>query len=80
MTTCPSGLSVTVYQIGRPTEGRDGRHLAAGFASGKWVGKRGDWLFEQVEDRPVGGVPQCLRQSFDLVPGSVREATDPVTH
>ena len=28
---------------------------------GKWVGKRRDWLFEQVEDRPVGGVPEWLR-------------------
>jgi hypothetical protein len=47
---------------------------------GKWVGKRGDWFFEQVEDRPVGGVPEWLRQSFKLVPGSVREAKDPITH
>jgi hypothetical protein len=47
---------------------------------GKWVGKRRDWLLEQVKDRPVGGVPEWLRQSFDLVPGSVREAKDAVTH
>ena len=47
---------------------------------GKWVGKRRDWLFEQVEDRLVGGVPEWLRQSFKLVPGSIREAKDPVTH
>jgi hypothetical protein len=40
----------------------------------KWVGKRGDWLFEEVKDCPVGGVPKWLRQSFKLVPGSVREA------
>ena len=46
---------------------------------GKRVGKRGDWLFEQVEDHSVGGVPQRLRQSFEFVPGSVREAEDPVT-
>ena len=44
------------------------------------VGKRRDWLLEQVKDRPVGGVPEWLRQSFDLVPGSVREAKDAVTH
>jgi hypothetical protein len=28
----------------------------------------------------MGGVPEWLRQSFKLVPGSVREAKDPVTH
>ena len=47
---------------------------------GKGVGKRRDWFFEQVKDRPMGGVPQWLRQSFELVPGLVREAKDPVTH
>lgn len=47
---------------------------------GKRVGKRRDWFFEQVKDRPVSGVPQWLRQSFKLVPGPVREAKDPVTH
>jgi len=47
---------------------------------GKWVGKRRDWFFEQVEDRPMGCVPKWLRQSLELVPGSVREAKDPVTH
>ena len=36
---------------------------------GKWVGKRRDWFFEQVKDRPVGGVPKWLRESFELVPG-----------
>src|SRR5579859_5579898 len=41
---------------------------------GKRVGKRRDWLFEQVKDSRVGGVPERLRQSFKLVPGSVREA------
>jgi hypothetical protein len=41
---------------------------------GKGVGKRRDWFFEQVKDRPVGGVPKWLRQSFELVPDSVREA------
>jgi len=30
--------------------------------------------------RSVSGVPKWLRQSFELVPGSVREAKDPVTH
>ena len=34
---------------------------------GKRVGERRDWLFEQVKDRPVGGVPQWLRQSFKLL-------------
>jgi hypothetical protein len=47
---------------------------------GKRVGKRRDWLFEQVEDRPMGGVPEWLRQSLKLVPDSVREAKDPVTY
>ena len=27
----------------------------------KRLGKRRDWLFEQVEDGPVGGVPEWLR-------------------
>ena len=35
---------------------------------GEGVGKRRDWFFEQVKDRPVGGVPKWLRQSFKLVP------------
>jgi len=39
-----------------------------------------DWFFGQVKDRPVGGVPKRLRQSFEFVPGSVRESKDPVTH
>jgi hypothetical protein len=47
---------------------------------GKWVGKRRDWFFEQVKDRPVGGIPKWLRQSFELVPGSVGEPKDPITH
>jgi hypothetical protein len=34
---------------------------------GKWVGKRRDWFFEQVKDRPVGGVPKWLRESFELL-------------
>ena len=47
---------------------------------GKWVGKRWDWFFEEVKDHPMGSVPKWLRQSFELVPGSVRKAKDPVTH
>ena len=47
---------------------------------GKWVGKRRAWFFEQVKDRPVGGVPKWLGQSFEFVPGSVREPKDPITH
>jgi hypothetical protein len=47
---------------------------------GKWIGKRRDWFFEQVKDRPVGDVPKWLRQGFELVPGPVREAEDPFTH
>jgi hypothetical protein len=39
-----------------------------------------DLPVEQVEDRPVGGVPKRLRQPFELIPGSVREAKDRVTH
>ena len=46
---------------------------------GKRVGKRRDWLFEQVKDRPVGGVPEWLRQSFEVVPGPVWEPKDPLT-
>jgi hypothetical protein len=47
---------------------------------GKWLGKRRDWFFEQVKDRPVGGVPKWLRQSFELVSGPVREPKGSVTH
>jgi hypothetical protein len=47
---------------------------------GKWLGKRRDWFFEQVKDRRVGGVPKWLRQSFELVPGPVREPKGSVTH
>ena len=46
----------------------------------KGVGQRRDRLFAQVEDRLVGGVPKWLWQSLKLVPGSVWEAKDPVTH
>ena len=46
---------------------------------GKRVGKRRDWLFEQMKDRPVGGVPEWLRQSFEVVPGPFWEPKDPVT-
>ena len=47
---------------------------------GKRVSKRGDRLVEQVKDRPVGGVPEWLRQPVKLVPGPVREPQDRVTH
>jgi hypothetical protein len=47
---------------------------------GKRVGECRDWFFEQVKNRPVGGVSKRLRQSFELVPGPVREAKNPVTH
>jgi|HubBroStandDraft_6_1064221.scaffolds.fasta_scaffold1377047_1 hypothetical protein len=47
---------------------------------GKRVGKCRDWFFEQVKNRPVSGVSKRLRQSFKLVPSSVREAKNPVTH
>jgi uncharacterized protein YfaQ (DUF2300 family) len=60
-------------------EDEDGRHLAAGLLQ-ETVGKSWDWFLEQVEDHLMGGVPEWLRQSFKLVPGSVREAKDPVTH
>ena len=46
----------------------------------KRVGKSWDWFLEQVEDYLMGGVPEWLRQSFKLVPGSVREAKESVTH
>jgi hypothetical protein len=49
-------------------------------AVGKRVSKRRDWLFEQVKDRLVGGVPELLRQSFELVPGPVGKPEEPVTH
>jgi hypothetical protein len=54
-------------------------HLAADLLR-EGVGKRRDWFFEQVKDRLVGGVPKWLRQSFELVPDSVREAEDRVTY
>jgi hypothetical protein len=47
---------------------------------GKRVGKCRDWFFKQMENRPMGGVSKRLRQSFELVPGSVRETKDLVTH
>jgi hypothetical protein len=47
---------------------------------GKRLGQRRDWFFEQVEDRPVSGVPQRLRQSLKLVPRPVGETENPVTH
>lgn len=47
---------------------------------GKRVGKRRDGFFEQVKNHPLSGGPKWLRQPFNLVPGSVREAKDPVTH
>jgi hypothetical protein len=40
-------------------------------AVGKRLSKRRGWLFEQAKDRFVGGVPELLRQSFELVPGPV---------
>ena len=46
---------------------------------GKRLGKRGDRFFEEVEDGPVGGVPKWLRQCFELVPGPVGEAENPIT-
>jgi hypothetical protein len=42
--------------------------------AGKRLGQRRDWFFEffeQVEDRPVSGVPQRLRKSLELVPDPV---------
>jgi hypothetical protein len=51
-----------------------------GICFGERVGERRDWFIEEMEDRPVGGVAQWLRESFELVPGPVREAEDPVTH
>ena len=47
---------------------------------GKGVGKRRDWFFEQVKDRPVGDVPKWLRQSFELVPEPCPGSEDRVTH
>jgi hypothetical protein len=47
---------------------------------GKRLGERGDRFVEQVEDRPVGGVAQWLRQSLEFVPGPAGEAENPVTH
>jgi len=47
---------------------------------GKRVGKCWNWFFEQVKNRPVSSVSKWLRQSFELVPGPVREAKNPVTH
>ena len=36
-----------------------------------------NWFFEQVKNRPVSSVSKWLRQSFELVPGPVREAKNP---
>jgi hypothetical protein len=47
---------------------------------GNRVRRYRNWFFEQVKNRLVGSVPKWLRQSFDLVPGPVREAKNPVTH
>jgi hypothetical protein len=47
---------------------------------GERVGKCRDWFFEQVEDRLVRGIPQRLRERFDLVPGPIREAEYTVTY
>jgi hypothetical protein len=47
---------------------------------GKRLGQPWDWFVEQVEDGSVGGVPQWLRQCFELVRGPVGEAENPVTH
>jgi hypothetical protein len=47
---------------------------------GKRVGKCRNWFFEQLKGRPTGGVSKRLRQSFELVPGPVRETKNPVTH
>src|SRR5258708_7450682 len=46
---------------------------------GERVGKCRDWFFEQVKNRSVSGVSKWLRQPFELVPGPVREAKNPVT-
>ncbi len=46
---------------------------------GKRVRKYRNWFFEQLKNRPVSGVSKWLRQSFELVPGPVREAKNPVT-
>jgi hypothetical protein len=47
---------------------------------GERVGKCRNWFFEQVKDCPMGSVSKRLRQLFDFIPGSVREAKNPVTH
>jgi hypothetical protein len=47
---------------------------------GKWVGKRRDRFLKQVKDHPMGGIAKWLRQSLDLIPGSIRDAKRPVTH
>ena len=57
---------------------KTGRRQAAGLLRER-LGERGDRFAGQVEDRPMGGVPQWLRQSFEFVPGPVGEAENPVT-
>jgi hypothetical protein len=47
---------------------------------GKRIGERWGWFFEQVKDCLVSSVPKWLRQSFELFPGPVWEAENPVTH
>jgi len=81
MTTCPSGLSVTVYPNGQAVRRKvETVGPWEGVCLGKWVGKRRDWFFEQVKNCLLGGVSKWLRQSFKLVPGSIWEPEDPVTH
>jgi hypothetical protein len=46
----------------------------------KGVCKRRHRLFEKMKDRLVRSVPKWLRQALNLIPGSVWEAKNPVTH
>jgi hypothetical protein len=47
---------------------------------GKRVGKRRDWFFEKVEDRPLNCPSHRLGKGLDLLPGVPGEANEPITH
>src|SRR5215472_3349242 len=49
-------------------------------ARGERVRKGRDWLVEQMEDRPLDGPSQRLRQGLDLLPGVRGEADEAITH
>ena len=81
MTTCPSGLSVTVYQMVKPVRRKV---KAVGtwqrIYLGKGVGKRRDWLFERWKIALWAAFRSGCGSPSSSSHDSVREAKDPVTH